>query len=171
MWFPRTKTNVLHSPLGLTSVQCDIRCCENGMLSLSQKARCCSGRPQRNTYVFCPLLEIGLRPGHCFGESVRGSALGETKYSSSQIGVRIDKHCSGSRKSIRLRPPTSPQAPPSFQVSEPKYITLPLSCVPPNPMFVFVPGRTMKILTEFGVESRIEDEGYRQGLAALRRAW
>jgi len=37
-------------------------------------------------------------------------------------------------------------------------------------MFVFVLGRTMTILTEFGVESRIEDEDYRQGLAALRKA-
>jgi hypothetical protein len=26
-------------------------------------------------------------------------------------------------------------------------------------------------LTEFGVESRIEDEDYLQGLAALRKAW
>jgi len=29
----------------------------------------------------------------------------------------------------------------------------------------------MTILTEFGVESRIEDEDYLQGLAALRKAW
>jgi hypothetical protein len=47
MWFPRTKTDVLHSPAGLMSVQCDIRCCENGMLSHAlQKARYCSGRPR-----------------------------------------------------------------------------------------------------------------------------
>jgi predicted HTH domain antitoxin len=32
-------------------------------------------------------------------------------------------------------------------------------------------GRMMTILTEFGVESRIEDEDYLQGLAALRKAW
>jgi len=29
----------------------------------------------------------------------------------------------------------------------------------------------MTILTEFGVENRIEDEDYLQGLAALRKAW
>jgi hypothetical protein len=29
----------------------------------------------------------------------------------------------------------------------------------------------MTILTDFGVESRIEDEDYLQGLAALRKAW
>jgi hypothetical protein len=29
----------------------------------------------------------------------------------------------------------------------------------------------MTILTEFGAESRIEDEDYLQGLAALRKAW
>jgi hypothetical protein len=29
----------------------------------------------------------------------------------------------------------------------------------------------MMILTEFGVESRIEDEDYLQGLGALRKAW
>ena len=29
----------------------------------------------------------------------------------------------------------------------------------------------MTILTEFGVESRIEDEDYLQGLAVLRKAW
>jgi predicted HTH domain antitoxin len=32
-------------------------------------------------------------------------------------------------------------------------------------------GQMMTILTEFRVESRIEDEDYRQGLAALRKAW
>ena len=32
-------------------------------------------------------------------------------------------------------------------------------------------GRMMTILTDFGVESRIEDEDYLQGLAALRKAW
>jgi hypothetical protein len=32
-------------------------------------------------------------------------------------------------------------------------------------------GQMMTILTEFGVESRIEDEDYLQGLAALRKAW
>jgi len=29
----------------------------------------------------------------------------------------------------------------------------------------------MTILTEFGVESRIQDEDYRQGLESLRKAW
>jgi hypothetical protein len=29
----------------------------------------------------------------------------------------------------------------------------------------------MTILTEFGVESRIEGDDYLQGLAALRKAW
>lgn len=32
-------------------------------------------------------------------------------------------------------------------------------------------GQMMTILTEYGVESRIEDEDYRQGLEALRKAW
>lgn len=32
-------------------------------------------------------------------------------------------------------------------------------------------GQMMTILTEFGVESRIENEDYLQGLAALRKAW
>ena len=32
-------------------------------------------------------------------------------------------------------------------------------------------GQMITILTEFGVESRIEDEDYLQGLAALRKAW
>jgi predicted HTH domain antitoxin len=32
-------------------------------------------------------------------------------------------------------------------------------------------GQMMTILTEFGVESRIEEEDYLQGLAALRKAW
>jgi len=32
-------------------------------------------------------------------------------------------------------------------------------------------GQMMTILTEFRVESRIEDEDYLQGLAALRKAW
>jgi len=32
-------------------------------------------------------------------------------------------------------------------------------------------GQMMTILTEFGVESRIEDEAYLQGLVALRKAW
>lgn len=32
-------------------------------------------------------------------------------------------------------------------------------------------GQMMTILTDFGVESRIEDEDYLQGLAALRKAW
>lgn len=32
-------------------------------------------------------------------------------------------------------------------------------------------GRMMTILTEYGVEGRIEDEDYLQGLAGLRKAW
>ena len=32
-------------------------------------------------------------------------------------------------------------------------------------------GQMMTILTEFGVDSRIEEEDYLQGLAALRKAW
>ena len=32
-------------------------------------------------------------------------------------------------------------------------------------------GQMMTILTEYGVESRIQDEDYRQGLESLRRAW
>jgi predicted HTH domain antitoxin len=32
-------------------------------------------------------------------------------------------------------------------------------------------GQMMTILTEFGVESRIEDEDYLKGLAVLRKAW
>ncbi len=32
-------------------------------------------------------------------------------------------------------------------------------------------GQMMTILTEFGVENRIENEDYLQGLAALRKAW
>jgi predicted HTH domain antitoxin/cell division protein FtsL len=32
-------------------------------------------------------------------------------------------------------------------------------------------GQMMTILTEFGVESRIEDDDYLQGLTALRKAW
>lgn len=32
-------------------------------------------------------------------------------------------------------------------------------------------GQMMTILTEFGVESRIEDEDYLQGLSSLRKAW
>jgi len=32
-------------------------------------------------------------------------------------------------------------------------------------------GQMMTILTEFRVESRIDDEDYLQGLAALRKAW
>jgi predicted HTH domain antitoxin len=32
-------------------------------------------------------------------------------------------------------------------------------------------GQMMTLLTEFGVQSRIEDEDYRQGLAAIRKAW
>ena len=32
-------------------------------------------------------------------------------------------------------------------------------------------GRMMTLLTEFGIESRIEDEDYLKGLAAIRKAW
>jgi predicted HTH domain antitoxin len=32
-------------------------------------------------------------------------------------------------------------------------------------------GQVMTLLTEFGVQSRIEDEDYLQGLAAIRKAW
>jgi len=32
-------------------------------------------------------------------------------------------------------------------------------------------GQMMTLLTEFGVQSRIEDEDYLQGLAAFRKAW
>ncbi len=32
-------------------------------------------------------------------------------------------------------------------------------------------GRMMTLLAEFGVESRIEEDDYRRGLAALRKAW
>lgn len=32
-------------------------------------------------------------------------------------------------------------------------------------------GQMMTMLTEFGVESRIEEDDYLQGLAALRKAW
>jgi len=32
-------------------------------------------------------------------------------------------------------------------------------------------GQMMTILTEFGVESRIEDDDYLQGLTAIRKAW
>ena len=32
-------------------------------------------------------------------------------------------------------------------------------------------GEMMTALTEFGVESRIEDADYRQGLTALRKVW
>ena len=32
-------------------------------------------------------------------------------------------------------------------------------------------GQMMTILTEYGVESRIEDEDYRQGLESLSKAW
>ena len=32
-------------------------------------------------------------------------------------------------------------------------------------------GQMMTILTEFGVESRIQDEDYLQGLESLRKAW
>jgi predicted HTH domain antitoxin len=32
-------------------------------------------------------------------------------------------------------------------------------------------GRMMTLLAEFGIESRIENEDYRQGLAAIRKAW
>ncbi len=32
-------------------------------------------------------------------------------------------------------------------------------------------GQMMTMLTEYGVESRIEDEDYRQGLESLRKVW
>ena len=32
-------------------------------------------------------------------------------------------------------------------------------------------GQMMTLLTEFGVQSRIEDEDYLQGLVAIRKAW
>ena len=32
-------------------------------------------------------------------------------------------------------------------------------------------GQMMTLLTEFGVESRIEDDDYLQGLAAIRKVW
>jgi predicted HTH domain antitoxin len=32
-------------------------------------------------------------------------------------------------------------------------------------------GRMMTLLSEFGVESRVEEQDYVQGLAALRKAW
>ena len=32
-------------------------------------------------------------------------------------------------------------------------------------------GQIMTLLSEFGVQSRIEDEDYLQGLAAIRKAW
>jgi predicted HTH domain antitoxin len=32
-------------------------------------------------------------------------------------------------------------------------------------------GQMMTLLTEFGVQSRIDDEDYLQGLAAIRKAW
>jgi predicted HTH domain antitoxin len=32
-------------------------------------------------------------------------------------------------------------------------------------------GQMMTLLTEFGVQSRIEDEDYLQGLASIRKAW
>ncbi len=32
-------------------------------------------------------------------------------------------------------------------------------------------GQMMTILTEFGVESRIDHEDYLEGIAALRKAW
>jgi len=32
-------------------------------------------------------------------------------------------------------------------------------------------GQMMTLLTEFGVQSRIDDEDYIQGLAAIRKAW
>jgi predicted HTH domain antitoxin len=32
-------------------------------------------------------------------------------------------------------------------------------------------GQMMTILTEYGVESRIEDEDYRQGIESLRKVW
>jgi hypothetical protein len=40
----------------------------------------------------------------------------------------------------------------------------------PKPAGVPV-GQMMTILTEFGVESRIEEHDYLQGLAALRKVW
>jgi len=41
-----------------------------------------------------------------------------------------------------------------------------LPSLPESPL-----GQMMTILTEFGVESRIEDEDYLQGLVALRKSW
>ena len=32
-------------------------------------------------------------------------------------------------------------------------------------------GRMMTLLTEFGIESRIEDDDYMHGLATIRKAW
>lgn len=32
-------------------------------------------------------------------------------------------------------------------------------------------GRMMTLLSEFGIESRIEDDDYLQGLASIRKAW
>jgi predicted HTH domain antitoxin len=32
-------------------------------------------------------------------------------------------------------------------------------------------GRMMALLTEFGVESRVEDDDYLEGLATLRKVW
>ncbi|HTA25659.1 MAG TPA: UPF0175 family protein [Terriglobales bacterium] len=32
-------------------------------------------------------------------------------------------------------------------------------------------GRMMTLLTEFGIESRVEDDDYLQGLATIRKAW
>ena len=32
-------------------------------------------------------------------------------------------------------------------------------------------GQMMTLLTEFGVQSRVEDEDYLQGLAAIRKVW
>ncbi|HTF43809.1 MAG TPA: UPF0175 family protein [Terriglobales bacterium] len=32
-------------------------------------------------------------------------------------------------------------------------------------------GQMMTLLSEFGVQSRIEDEDYLQGVAAIRKAW
>jgi predicted HTH domain antitoxin len=32
-------------------------------------------------------------------------------------------------------------------------------------------GRMMTLLTEFGIESRVEDEDYLQGLATIRKVW
>jgi predicted HTH domain antitoxin len=32
-------------------------------------------------------------------------------------------------------------------------------------------GQMMTLLSEFGVQSRIEDEDYLQGLVAIRKAW